>query len=184
MGMLPRTHRRPNFGLPVRRPASGKAVGVVPIGTRSQRTLAAPAELSGVGFVTGSAVRLRFLPADPDTGVRFVRTDRPGRPTVLAHADAVTATARRTTLGPPNDGVTLVEHVLAALAGLRVDNCTIEIDGPEPPGLDGSAAAFVDVLTDTGTRRPAGRPADPGEHPADHAVTGRGHDHPAPAGFR
>lgn len=132
------------------RPTAGKAVDVYRIGSRHQRTLAAPAEVSGVGFVTGAAVRLRFLPAGPDSGVRFTRTDRPGRPSIPAHASKVSGTARRTTLGPADTGVTLVEHVLAALAGLRIDNCTIEIDGPEPPGLDGSAQGFVDALHSAG----------------------------------
>ena len=120
------------------------------IGSRPQRTLARPAEVRGVGFVTGAAVRVRFLPAPADTGVVFVRADLPGRPATPARADRVTATARRTTLGGPVSGVTLVEHALAALAGLRVDNCRVELAGPELPGLDGSAQGFVEALTDAG----------------------------------
>src|SRR5262249_7734434 len=85
-----------------------------------------------------------------DTGVVFVRTDRPDRPAVPARADHVTDTRRRTTLGPNGAGVTLVEHVLAALAGLRIDNCVVELDGLEPPGLDGSAKGFVEALVDAG----------------------------------
>ncbi len=113
------------------------------IGYRHQRTLATAAEVRGVGFVTAAMVRLRFHPAPPDTGVVFVRADLPGRPATLARADRVTGTNRRTTLGPPDAGVTLAEHVLATLAGLRVDNCVVELDGPEPPGLDGSAYGFL-----------------------------------------
>ncbi|HET6576498.1 MAG TPA: UDP-3-O-acyl-N-acetylglucosamine deacetylase [Fimbriiglobus sp.] len=120
------------------------------IGYRHQRTLRAAAEVRGTGFVTGCTVRLRLLPAPPDAGVAFVRTDRPGRPRVPARADRVTDTNRRTTLGPPEAGVTLVEHVLATLAGLRVDNCTIELDGPEPPGLDGSAHGFLEAVLAAG----------------------------------
>ena len=120
------------------------------IGYRHQRTLARPAEVGGVGFITGARTRLRFLPAPPNTGHVFVRTDLPGRPATPARADRVTGTARRTTLGPPDAGVTLVEHVLAALAGLRIDNCVIELDAPEPPGLDGSAFGFVDALAAAG----------------------------------
>jgi UDP-3-O-acyl N-acetylglucosamine deacetylase len=136
------------------------------IGYRQQRTLAAPAEVRGVGFVTGSGVRVRFLPAAADTGVVFVRTDLPDRPATPALAGQVTGTQRRTTLGPAATGVTLVEHVLAALAGLRVDNCEIEIDGPEPPGLDGSAMGFVTALSDAGTtlqtaRRPVWAVSEP-----------------------
>jgi UDP-3-O-acyl N-acetylglucosamine deacetylase len=120
------------------------------IGYRHQRTLAAPAEVRGVGFVTGHSVRLRLLPAPPNAGLAFVRTDLPGRPRIPARPDRVTSTNRRTTLGPPEAGVTLVEHVLATLAGLRVDNCTIELDGPEPPGLDGSAHGFREAVSAAG----------------------------------
>lgn len=120
------------------------------IGYRHQRTLARPAEVRGVGFVAGARVRLRFLPAPPDAGLVFVRTDLPGRPRTPARPDRVTGTARRTTLGPAETGVTLVEHVLAALAGLRVDNCVVELDAAEPPGLDGSAAGFVAAIAAAG----------------------------------
>src|SRR5262249_3243859 len=72
-------------------------------------------------------------------------------PQLSAHVSRVTGTARRTTLGSGKVVVTLVEHVLAALAGLRIDNCLIEISGAEPPGLDGSAGAFVRALLQAGT---------------------------------
>lgn len=129
------------------------------IGYRHQRTLSGPAEVRGVGFVTGANVRLRFSPAPPDTGLVFVRTDLPGRPATPAVADSVTGTNRRTTLGPPDTGVTLVEHVLAALSGLRIDNCIIELDAAEPPGLDGSAYGFVEALSAVGTTLQAARRA-------------------------
>jgi UDP-3-O-acyl-N-acetylglucosamine deacetylase len=87
----------------------------------------------------------------------FQRTDCPSAPSVPARADHVTSTQRRTTLGPPETGVTLAEHVLAALAGLRIDNCLIELDGPEPPGLDGSAAGFVAALFAAGAVRQTAR---------------------------
>ena len=71
----------------------------------------------------------------------------------------MTGTARRTTLGRPGGEVGLVEHVLAALAGLRVDNCRVELDAPEPPGLDGSARRFTDALVEAGIQtQPARRP--------------------------
>ena len=122
--------------------------------------------MRGVGIVTGSRVRLRFLPAPENSGLVFVRTDLPYRPATPARADRVTGTARRTTLGTAETGVTLVEHVLAALAGLRIDNCRVELDAAEPPGLDGSAAEFVDALRDAGpclqaARRPVYAPAAP-----------------------
>lgn len=121
------------------------------IGYRQQRTLATPAAVEGVGFVTGAWVRLRFLSADADTGLVFRRTDLPDAPTVPARASRVSGTQRRTTLGPEYASVTLVEHALAALFGLRIDNCVVELDGPEPPGLDGSAAGFVAGLFAAGT---------------------------------
>lgn len=129
------------------------------IGHRSQRTLAGSGEIAGTGFITGSRVRVRFLPAAPDTGIVFRRTDMPGKPEFPALADEVTDTQRRTTLGPASQGFTLIEHVMAALAGLKVDNCVVEIDGPEPPGLDGSARGFVDaLLTAKIVAQPARRP--------------------------
>lgn len=129
------------------------------IGYRYQRTLAGAATVPGVGFVTGAKVTARFFPAAPGAGRVFRRVDRPGSPTTPALTEHVTGTQRRTTIGTPDDGVTLVEHVLAALAGLRIDNCVIELDAAEPPGLDGSSAAFVDALVSTGVvAQPARRP--------------------------
>jgi UDP-3-O-acyl N-acetylglucosamine deacetylase len=123
---------------------------------RYQRTIARPAEVRGICFLTGAAVRLRFVPAPPSSGVVFVRTDLEGRPRLPAHIGQVTGTRRRTTLGHAPVQVGLVEHVLASLAGLRIDNCVVELDAPEPPGLDGSARAFVDALLAAGTRRQGG----------------------------
>jgi UDP-3-O-[3-hydroxymyristoyl] N-acetylglucosamine deacetylase len=117
---------------------------------RYQRTIRQPAEVSGTGFLTGANVRLRFLPAPPSTGIVFIRTDLRNRPQLPAHIANVTGTDRRTTLGHLPLQVGLVEHVLAALAGLRVDNCLIEVNAPEPPGLDGSAGAFVAALLGAG----------------------------------
>ena len=107
--------------------------------TRPQRTIVRPSEVHGVGFLTGANVRLRFRPALPSTGVVFVRADLPGQPCIRAHVSQVTGTQRRTTLGRLPTQVSLVEHVLSSLAGLRIDNCLVELDAPEPPGLDGSA---------------------------------------------
>jgi UDP-3-O-[3-hydroxymyristoyl] N-acetylglucosamine deacetylase len=127
---------------------------------RYQRTLARASEVEGVGFLTGAAIRLRFVPAPPSTGVVFVRTDLRPRAFIPAHIDNVTGTQRRTTLGRFPASIGLVEHVLAALAGLRVDNCYVELNAPEPPGLDGSAKKFVDALHRSGTTlQPARRAA-------------------------
>jgi UDP-3-O-acyl N-acetylglucosamine deacetylase len=117
---------------------------------RYQRTIARPVGIEGVGFLTGASIRLRFLPAPPRSGVVFLRTDLGPRACIPATIDQVTGTQRRTTLGRPPLQVGLVEHVLSALAGLRIDNCVIELDAPEPPGLDGSAQGFVDLLRQAG----------------------------------
>lgn len=126
---------------------------------RYQQTVARPAEIRGVGFLTGAEVRLRFLPAPVSTGVVFVRTDLGGAATIPARVEHVTGTQRRTTLGKPPVSVSLVEHVLAALAGLHIDNCYVEVNAGEPPGLDGSSRGFVQVLRQAGVSlQPARRP--------------------------
>jgi UDP-3-O-acyl N-acetylglucosamine deacetylase len=125
---------------------------------RYQRTVGRPAEVMGVGYLTGACVRLRFAPAPPHTGVVFVRVDRGPTARIPARAENVTGTRRRTTLGHAPLTVSLVEHVLAALAGLRIDNCFVELNAPEPPGLDGSAQKFVECLHEAGVRlQPARR---------------------------
>jgi UDP-3-O-acyl N-acetylglucosamine deacetylase len=118
---------------------------------RRQQTIGTPVEVRGIGYVTGRHVRLRFRPAPASTGVVFVRTDLGPQERIPARVEHVTGTARRTTLGQPPVHVGLVEHVLAALSGLRIDNCFVELDAPEPPGLDGSAQPFVIALLQAGT---------------------------------
>ena len=120
------------------------------LGSRPQRTLGRAVEIRGVGFVTGTDVCVRFRPAPPHSGLMFVRTDLPGKPAIPAAVANVTGANRRTTLGRPPAQVELVEHVLAALHGLHIDNCTMEINGPELPGLDGSAAGFTELLCAAG----------------------------------
>jgi UDP-3-O-acyl N-acetylglucosamine deacetylase len=118
---------------------------------RCQQTIGAPVEVRGIGYVTGRHVRLRFRPAPASTGVVFVRTDLGAQACIPARVEYVTGTTRRTTLGHSPVQVGLVEHVLAALSGLRIDNCFVELDAPEPPGLDGSAQSFVKALLQAGT---------------------------------
>jgi UDP-3-O-[3-hydroxymyristoyl] N-acetylglucosamine deacetylase len=126
---------------------------------RYQQTLARPAEIAGTGFLTGAEARVRFLPAPVSTGVVFVRTDLGAGALIPARVQHVTGTQRRTTLGKPPLSVSLVEHVLAALAGLHIDNCYIEVNAPEPPGLDGSSQGFVHTLRGAGVQlQPARRP--------------------------
>jgi UDP-3-O-acyl N-acetylglucosamine deacetylase len=159
--------------------ASGKSAGPTPSGenrikegpmrktyNRRQRTIARAAEVCGVGYLTGADVLLRFAPAPPGTGVIFVRTDLQPPLHIPARVEQITDTNRRTTLGQAPLCVSLVEHVLAALAGLHIDNCFIEVNAPEPPGLDGSATPFVRALQRAGTVvQPAERTAWVVEHP-------------------
>ena len=118
--------------------------------SRPQRTIAREAEVRGVSFLGGLDVRLRFRPAGANEGVAFVRADLPDRPSVPAHVRHAIPRQRRTTIERGAAIVEMVEHVLAAVAGLRIDNCVIEIDGPETPGCDGSSRAFSDALAGAG----------------------------------
>lgn len=118
--------------------------------SRPQRTIARAAEVRGVSFLAGRDVRVEFRPAPAGAGVRFARVDLPGEPTVAAHVRHTVPRQRRTTLQDGPAVVEMVEHVMAALAGLRVDNCVVAIDGPETPGCDGSSRAFVEALTGAG----------------------------------
>src|ERR1700752_566484 len=117
-----------------------------------QTTLRSQATVSGVGVHSGLPVNLTIGPASVDAGLIFVRTGLPrGEREVQATAQSVIATEFATVLGD-KDGplVSTVEHVLAALRGMGVDNATIDIDGPEVPIMDGSAAAFVAAIDQAG----------------------------------
>jgi UDP-3-O-acyl N-acetylglucosamine deacetylase len=115
-----------------------------------QRTIARPVDVAGYGFFTNADVTARFLPAEPDTGILFVRGDLPERTEIPATIACAVERHRRTALEHRGAAVELTEHLLAALAGLWIDNCVVELDGPEPPGGDGSARHFVDALLEAG----------------------------------
>lgn len=117
-----------------------------------QRTLRRPVSCEGVGLHSGAKVTLQMLPAPADHGIVFVRTDLPGKPTISATADNVVDTALATTLGANGIRVGTVEHLLAALAGLGIDNVRIEVSGPEVPIMDGSAAPFAALIAQSGFR--------------------------------
>jgi UDP-3-O-[3-hydroxymyristoyl] N-acetylglucosamine deacetylase/3-hydroxyacyl-[acyl-carrier-protein] dehydratase len=119
--------------------------------TRPQRTLAGVAEVRGVGFFHGADVVLRFHPASPDTGIVFERCDLPDRPRVAARIGNVVPTQRRTSIRKGSATVEMIEHVMAALAGLQIDNCHVQIDAGECPGCDGSSRLFVEALDRAGT---------------------------------
>lgn len=117
-----------------------------------QRTLQRAVSCSGVGLHTGQRVTLRLVPAPVDHGLVFVRSDLPEKPSVPARGEFVTDTALATTLACGAAKVSTVEHVLAALSGLGIDNARIEVDGPEVPIMDGSAAPFAQLIRDAGVR--------------------------------
>ena len=125
---------------------------------RKQRTLSKSAEFSDVALFSGERVNVRLLPAGPDTGVVFVRTDLEGKPRVPASAEFVGSTIRRTLLKRAGVEVGTVEHLLAAAAGARVDNMIVELDHDEVPNIDGSAIGFYQVMRKAGTvEQPAER---------------------------
>ena len=117
---------------------------------RPQRTLAGEAAVAGVGFFTNGDAAVRFRPAAENSGVVFARVDLPGEPTVPALIGFACDLPRRTSVVRGDAEVQLTEHVLAALAGLRIDNCRVELTGRELPGLDGSARGFVEALLAAG----------------------------------
>jgi UDP-3-O-[3-hydroxymyristoyl] N-acetylglucosamine deacetylase len=116
----------------------------------SQWTLARPFELEGIGLHSGKTVRLTLHPAPPDSGIRFVRSDLPGRPEIPALAEFVVETTLSTTLGVGSAKVQTVEHLMAALWSLGIANATIVVDGAEMPALDGSARVYVDHIHQAG----------------------------------
>ena len=118
-----------------------------------QTTLKDQAAVSGIGVHSGEPATLTISPADADSGIVFIRTDKTDRTEREVRADvrAVTATEFATVLGDANGPLcSTAEHVLAAVSGLGVDNATIEIDGPEVPIMDGSAAPFVAAIDRAG----------------------------------
>lgn len=117
---------------------------------RSQRTLSRPAEVAGIGFLTGADVKLQFLPALPDFGIAFQRTDRLMAPQIPALVEYTVPRQRRTAIERCGVAVEMIEHVMAALAGLQIDNCLVQLNAPEPPGCDGSSQAFVEQLLNAG----------------------------------
>ena len=118
-----------------------------------QTTLRTSASVSGVGVHSGAPATLNMLPAEANSGIVFVRLGQDGRPDREVRADvrAVTATEFATVIGDADGPLcSTAEHVLAALTGLGVDNAIIEIDGPEVPIMDGSAAPFVAAIDQAG----------------------------------
>jgi UDP-3-O-[3-hydroxymyristoyl] N-acetylglucosamine deacetylase len=117
----------------------------------TRRTLAREVFAEGVTLHAGVPVRLRLLPADPGTGIKFRRTDIADAPWIEALWSNVSDARLGTVLGPADGtGVGVVEHLLAALSGAEVDDCLAEVDAPEPPILDGDALSFLRLIDSAG----------------------------------
>lgn len=117
---------------------------------RNQRTLASSATVEGYGYWTGRDVKVEFRPAAVDTGVVFVRSDLTPAVHLPATVEHRVEVPRRTVLRRGGANVEMIEHILAALSGLQIDNCEVHVNQPEMPGLDGSSKAFVDALDAAG----------------------------------
>jgi UDP-3-O-[3-hydroxymyristoyl] N-acetylglucosamine deacetylase/3-hydroxyacyl-[acyl-carrier-protein] dehydratase len=115
-----------------------------------QRTISKPISISGIGLHTGTECTMTFKPAPINSGIKFIRVDLGGNPEIPAIADNVVDVSRGTTIGIGEAKVHTVEHVLAAIAGLQIDNISVELDGIEPPVIDGSAMPYVKALQDAG----------------------------------
>ncbi|MFH0843666.1 MAG: bifunctional UDP-3-O-[3-hydroxymyristoyl] N-acetylglucosamine deacetylase/3-hydroxyacyl-ACP dehydratase [Bacteroidota bacterium] len=118
--------------------------------SEKQRTLAKEVSLNGKGLHTGIDVTITFKPAPANHGYKFCRVDLPGKPVIDALAEHVSDTSRGTTLVQNNASVATIEHTLAALHGMQVDNALIELNGPEAPIMGGSASAFVEAIKEAG----------------------------------
>ena len=117
----------------------------------TQRTISEKALCTGVGLHSGAPAQLSLYPARPGTGLVFARTDLPGSPEIPARRTALSSTRLATTLGVGSASVGTVEHLLAAVGALGIDNLRIEVDGPEVPVMDGSSAPFVSLLRAAGS---------------------------------
>jgi len=118
-----------------------------------QRTIAKELSLKGIGLHTANKVNITFKPAPVDTGIKFIRIDLTHRPVVEATVDyllPVSCSPRRTSVGREAVEIQTIEHLMAALAGVGIDNLYIEIDAEEVPGLDGSSVIFLEILNKAG----------------------------------
>jgi UDP-3-O-[3-hydroxymyristoyl] N-acetylglucosamine deacetylase/3-hydroxyacyl-[acyl-carrier-protein] dehydratase len=117
---------------------------------RKQQTISRPASCKGIGLHTGVESTITFKPAPEDYGIRFIRTDIKNCPEIKADIDHVVDISRGTTIEEKKVKINTVEHALAAVSGLRIDNVLIELTSKEPPVMDGSAKDFVEVLLTSG----------------------------------
>lgn len=118
--------------------------------TRNQRTIAATVAVKGIGYWSGRDVHIEFRPAEAGSGIAFVRSDLPGCPRIAATVANRIEMPRRTVLRNGEASVEMIEHIMAALAGMQVDNCEVWTDQPEMAGCDGSCLPFVTALQKAG----------------------------------
>lgn len=117
---------------------------------RNQNTIARPATVEGIGFLGGADILLKFFPAPANHGITFLRTDIPDAEPIPALVEYAIPRGRRTAIASHGLTVEMIEHVMAALAGLQIDNCRVELNSFEPPGCDGSSQRFVEALLESG----------------------------------
>ncbi len=118
-----------------------------------QKTISKSVSCSGIGLHSGKEISLTLKPSGPNSGIRFKRTDLAGKKIIPAYMNRVVDTTLATTISEDDVSISTTEHLLAAIAGLSIDNIIIELSGPEVPIMDGSAAPFVDMLTEAGIRQ-------------------------------
>lgn len=116
-----------------------------------QQTIQKSVTISGVGLHTGVQTNMTFLPAKPNHGIKFQRVDLAGSPIINADCENVVDVSRGTTIEQSGARISTIEHTLAALVGLEIDNVMIQLDGPECPIMDGSSIQFVETLKEAGT---------------------------------
>lgn len=116
-----------------------------------QKTIGRPLTLSGVGVHGGQPASVTFLPADADTGILFQRSDLKGQASAIrAHVSQIGATDLCTSLGPKDAKIDTIEHLMAAISSLGIDNLMVEVDGPEMPIMDGTSARFLQAFDEAG----------------------------------
>ena len=119
-----------------------------PIAMRSQRTIKNEVSFEGIGLHTGRHAKVTLRPAARDTGITFIRSDK--NTVIKAHVGAVIDTAFATTIGHDGVKIRTVEHIMAALAGLGIDNIFVDVEGPEIPILDGSSTELISIILKAG----------------------------------
>lgn len=118
-----------------------------------QKSISQIATLKGVGVHTGIESRVLLKPAPEDHGIIFRRVDKPGEPAVRATVSSVSDVSRGTNLRLGNEEIKTIEHLMATLSGLGIDNIEVELNGPEIPMMDGGAGPFVDIIRKAGIRK-------------------------------